>query len=326
MRELEPRLFNYIWRHSKRDQIAICAVVLASLPFYFASLDLPKRIVNDAITGRAFSHGEETASFLEIKIDWPSFLGGGRTELFEGFHVDRLHLLLGLSLMFLGLVIVNGAFKFWINLQKGILGERMLRRLRFQLFALMLRFSAEAQSEVKSSETATIIRDEVEPIGSFIGDAIVVPAQLGTQALTALAFILMQNVWLGLVAGGMVGVQMTVIPRLRRQIIVLSRKRQIASRAFAGRVAEVLDGLPAVTLNNTGRWERAEIGGRLYALYDLRLRIYRRKFAVKYLNNLIAQITPFLFYAIGGVFALKGELDIGQLVAVLAAYRDLPLP
>ncbi len=175
---------------------------------------------------------------------------------------------------------------------------------------------------MKSSETATIIRDEVEPIGSFIGDAIVVPAQLGTQALTALAFILMQNVWLGLVAGGMVGVQMTVIPRLRRQIIVLSRKRQIASRAFAGRVAEVLDGLPAVTLNNTGRWERAEIGGRLYALYDLRLRIYRRKFAVKYLNNLIAQITPFLFYAIGGVFALKGELDIGQLVAVLAAYRD----
>lgn len=326
MRELEPRLFSYIWRHSKRDQIAICAVVLASLPFYFASLDLPKRIVNDAITGRAFSHGQDTATFLEIKVDWPAFLGGGRTELFDGFHVDRLELLFGLSLMFLGLVIVNGAFKFWINLQKGILGERMLRRLRFQLFALMLRFTPEAQSEVKSSETATIIRDEVEPIGSFIGDAIVVPAQLGTQALTALAFILMQNVWLGLVAGGMVGVQMTVIPRLRRQIIVLSRKRQIASRAFAGRVAEVLDGLPAVTLNNTGRWERAEIGGRLYSLYDLRLRIYRRKFAVKYLNNLLAQVTPFLFYAIGGVFALKGELDIGQLVAVLAAYRDLPPP
>ncbi len=240
--------------------------------------------------------------------------------------MGRLELLLGLSLLFLLLVVINGGFKFWINLQKGILGERMLRRLRFHLFALMLRFSPEAQREVKSSETATIIRDEVEPIGSFIGDAIVVPAQLGTQALTALLFILMQNVWLGLVAGAMVGVQMTVIPRLRREIIRLSRRRQIASRAFAGRVAEVLDGLPAVVLNNTGRWERAEIGGRLYNLYDLRLRIYRRKFAVKYLNNFIAQVTPFLFYAIGGFFALKGELDIGQLVAVLAAYRDLPPP
>ena len=71
MRELEPRLFPYIWRYSKADQLKICAVVLASLPFYFASLDLPKRIVNDAITGKAFAHGEATAPFLEITIDWP---------------------------------------------------------------------------------------------------------------------------------------------------------------------------------------------------------------------------------------------------------------
>ena len=326
MRTLDRRLFPYIWRYSKREQLTICAVVLASLPFYFASLDLPKRIVNDAITGKAFSHGEARAPFLKIDVDWPDLLGGGRSELFAGFQFDRFELLLGLSTLFLILVLINGAFKFWINLQKGVLGERMLRRLRFQLFSLMLRFTPEAQREVKSSETATIIRDEVEPIGSFIGDAIVVPVFLGTQAATALAFILMQNVWLGLAAGGMVGVQMTVIPRLRREIIRLSRKRQIASRSFAGRVAEVLDGLPAVTLNDTGRWERAEIGGRLYGLYDLRMRIYRRKFAVKYLNNLLAQITPFLFYAIGGFFALKGELDIGQLVAVLAAYRDLPPP
>ncbi|MGH1569614.1 ABC transporter transmembrane domain-containing protein [Methylobacterium sp. P31] len=326
MRELEPRLFPYIWRYSKGDQLKICAVVLASLPFYFASLDLPKRIVNDAITGKAFSHGEATAPFLELTVQWPAALGGGRTGCSRASSSTGSSLLLGLSTLFLSLVLINGAFKFWINLQKGILGERMLRRLRFQLFSLMLRFSPEAQREVKSSETATIIRDEVEPIGSFIGDAIVVPVFLGTQAATALAFIMVQNVWLGLAAGGMVGVQMTVIPRLRREIIRLSRRRQIASRNLAGRVAEVLDGLPAVLLNDTGRWERAEIGGRLYSLYDLRLRIYRRKFAVKYLNNLLAQVTPFLFYAIGGYFALKGELDIGQLVAVLAAYRDLPPP
>ncbi|WP_375455191.1 ABC transporter transmembrane domain-containing protein [uncultured Methylobacterium sp.] len=326
MRDLEPRLFGYIWRHSKRDQLAICAVVVASLPFYFASLDLPKRIVNDAITGKAFKEGRDTASFLDLTIHWPHWLGGGEAVLFSGFQVERMELLFGLSGLFLALVLINGAFKFWINLSKGVLGERMLRRLRFELFSLMLRFTPETTREVKSSETATIIRDEVEPIGAFIGDAIVVPVFLGTQAATALIFILMQNLWLGLVAGSIVLVQIIVIPRLRREIIRLSRKRQIASRSFAGRVGEVLDGLEAVTLNDTGRWERAEIGGRLFGLYDLRMRIYRRKFLVKYLNNLLAQVTPFLFYAIGGVFALRGELDIGQLVAVLAAYRDLPPP
>lgn len=323
---LEPRLFPYIWRHSKRDQLAICMVVLASVPFYFASLDLPKRIVNDAIIGKAFAHGEATAPFLNFEIAWPAFLGGGWTEIFNGFHADRQGLLLWLSGLFLILVLINGAFKFRINLQKGVLGERMLRRLRFQLFSLMLRFTPETQREVKSSETATIIRDEVEPIGSFIGDAIVVPAQLGTHAATALAFILMQNVWLGLAAGAIAGVQIAVIPRLRHAILRLSRQRQIESRNLAGRVAEVLDGLDAVTVNDSVRWERAEISGRLHGLYDLRLQIYRRKFAIKYLNNLLAQVTPFLFYAVGGLLALKGELSIGQLVAVLAAYRDLPPP
>lgn len=326
MRDLEPTLFGYVWRYSRRDQVAICLVVLASLPFYFASLDLPRRIVNDAITGKAFEKGNSTTSFLDITVHWPAWLGGGATQVFSGFEVGRLELLLGLSALFLTLVLINGAFKFWINLQKGVLGERMLRRLRFQLFSLMLRFTPEAQGEVKASETATIIRDEVEPIGSFIGDAFVVPAFLGTQAATALTFILMQNVWLGVAAGAMVGVQMIVIPRLRREIIRLSRRRQLASRNLAGRIGEVLEGLDAVTANGAGRWEQAEIGGRLHGLYDLRLRIYRRKFAVKYLNNLLAQVTPFLFYAIGGLFALKGQLDIGQLVAVLAAYRDLPPP
>lgn len=326
MRDLQPSLFQYIWRHSRRDQLTICAVVILSLPFYFASLDLPRRIVNDAITGKAFEKGNATTPFLDLTIPWPHWLGGGVTHLFAGFQVDRAELLFGLSIVFLGLVLINGAFKFWINLTKGVLGERMLRRLRFDLFALMLRFTPEAKREVKASETATIIRDEVEPIGSFIGDAIVVPVFLGTQAATALSFILMQNLWLGLAAGAIVGVQIVVIPRLRREIIRLSRQRQLASRAFAGRVGEVLEGLDAVTVNNASRWERAEIGGRLYNLYDLRLRIYRRKFAVKYLNNLLAQVTPFLFYAIGGMFALRGQLDIGQLVAVLAAYRDLPPP
>ena len=47
---------------------------------------------------------------------------------------------------------------------------------------------------------------------------------------------------------------------------------------------------------------------------------------VKFLNNLLAQLTPFFFYAIGGYFALRGTLDIGQLVAVIGAYRELPPP
>ncbi|MFL5152939.1 MAG: ABC transporter transmembrane domain-containing protein [Microvirga sp.] len=323
---MEKSLFRYIWRHSKRDQLIVFAVVLASLPFYFASLDLPRRIVNEAIQGKSFAQGNETAPFLQLSLGLPDWLGGAHVSIFGGFQVDRLTLLYGLSGLFLFFVLINGIFKYWINVAKGALGERMLRRMRFDLFALVLRFTPDALRNVKSSETATIVKDEVEPIGGFIGDAFILPAFLGTQAATALIFIMVQNFWLGLMAAGVVSIQFTIIPRLRRELLKLGKQRQLASRRLAGRVGEVVDGMEAVHVHNTDKWERAEIGHRLFELFDLRFRIYKRKFMVKFLNNLLAQMTPFFFYSIGGYLALRGSLDIGQLVAVIAAYRELPPP
>jgi putative ABC transport system ATP-binding protein len=323
---MDKSLFRYIWTHSKRDQLIVCAVVLVSQPFYFMSLDLPRQIVNQAIQGEAFKDGNATAPFLKVGFDLPGWLGGGSWQLFEGFQVGRLGLLFGLSCLFLLFVIINGLFKYWINVAKGVLGERMLRRMRFDLFSMVLRFTPEALRTVKSSETATIIKDEVEPIGGFIGDAFITPIFLGMQAITALFFIMVQNIWLGLMALGVIAVQFIIIPRLRRELLRLGRERQLASRQLAGRIAEVLDGIEVVHVHNAYSWERAEIGSRLFRLFDIRVKIYNRKFVVKFLNNFLAQLTPFFFYAIGGYFALRGTLDIGQLVAVINAYRELPPP
>jgi putative ABC transport system ATP-binding protein len=235
-------------------------------------------------------------------------------------------LLLGLSLIFLTLVIINGAFKYVINVVKGILGERMLRRMRYEMFALLLRFRPEDIRAVKPAEAASIIKDEVEPIGGFTGDAFIQPAFLGMQALTAMLFIMVQSIWLGMVALSVVLIQAFVIPKLRREQLRLTRERQIASRRLAGRIGEIIEAAPSIHVHGTGRFTESEIGRRLGDLFKIRVDLFRRKFAVKYLNNFLAQMTPFFFYAIGGYFALAGSLDIGQLVAVIAAYRDLPPP
>ena len=72
------------------------------------------------------------------------------------------------------------------------------------------------------------------------------------QALTALFFIMVQNVWLGLMAlGASSGIQFTIIPRMRRELLRLGKQRQIASRELAGRIAEVSDGIEAVQVHNS---------------------------------------------------------------------------
>ena len=141
-----------------------------------------------------------------------------------------------------------------------------------------------------------------------------------------MVFILMQSVTLGLVAGAIVAVQIVLIPRLRRRLLVLGRARQLTARQLAGRVGEIVEGIIGIRVNDTSNWERAEIVSRLGRIFFIRFDIYQWKFLVKFINNLLAQVTPFIFYLVGGYLAITGRLDIGQLVAVIAAYKELPSP
>ncbi|MFQ5775448.1 MAG: ATP-binding cassette domain-containing protein [Kiloniellaceae bacterium] len=323
---MEPNLFRYIWHHSKREQVAILSLVLLSLPFYFVALDLPKKIVNQGIEGKGFEGPGSKQPFLAFDLPFGETLTGAPVHLLDGFRLDQPGLLLGLSFSFLVLVFVNGGFKFAINTSKGRMGERMLRRLRYELADRILRFPIMHVRKVKQAEVATMIKDEVEPLGGFIGDAFIAPAFLGGQAITAMAFIMLQSLWLGVVAAAVVLVQAFLIPKLRVPILRLGRQRQLTARQLAGRIAEVVDGAVEVHAHDTSNLERADLVSRLGRIFEIRYEIYQRKFFVKFLNNFLAQLTPFVFYAGGGLLAIYGQLDIGALVAVIAAYKDLPGP
>ncbi len=323
---MERSLFGFILKYSKREQLLIVPLVLLSMVFYYASLDLPKMIINQPIQGKGFANPGATAAFLQMHFTLPEFLGGFKLELFDGFALERTEYLIALTLTFLSLIIISGLIKLRINTMKGWMGERMLRRLRYYLFDHILRFPLPVFRRVKSAEMATMIKDEVDPLGGFVGEAIITPMYLGGQALTALFFILFQHIYLGMVAFAMVIVQAVIIPKMRLRLLQLSRERQIAARQLAGRVAECVDGVVEIHAHDTANYERAEFSARLGRLFLIRFEHFQRKFFIKFLNNLLSQITPFLFYLVGGYLAIVGRLDIGALVAVIAAYKDLPGP
>ncbi|HEX8044490.1 ABC transporter transmembrane domain-containing protein [Rhizobium sp.] len=320
---MEKSLARYIWSNTRLEQIWILTIVAASMIPYFLSFDLPKQIVNGPIQGKGFEHPGDTQTFMHIAFDLPLI---GHVEVFEGLHLTRFWMLIALSLVFLALVVLNGLFKLYINTYKGRLGERMLRRIRFELIDRVLRFPPAHFKRVKPAEIATMIKDEVEPMGGFTGDAFVQPALLGGQAVTALVFIIMQNFWLGMIAAAIVAVQAIVIPRMRKRLLELGRQRQLTARELSGRVGEIVEGIGTIHANDTSNLERADIAARLGLIFSIRYDLYQWKFMVKFINNFLAQVTPFLFYSIGGYLALQGRLDIGQLVAVINAYKDLPGP
>lgn len=320
---MERNIFRYIWTHSRREQIAVVLIVIVSMIPYYLAFDLPKQIVNGPLQGEGFDTPTSTQPFMALSVDVPLY---GTVQLTNGIELERLPLLMALSLTFLALVIINGLFKYVISTRKGLLGERLLRRIRYQLVDRILRFRQRRINQMKAGEVASMVKDEIEPMGGFAADAFTQPVMLGGQAFTALLFIFVQNFWLGMVAGATAGIQAAIIPRMRRRLIVLGRERQLTARELAGHVAEIVDGIQTIHANDATNFQRARVAARLGRIFHIRYDIYQWKFLVKFLNNFIAQLTPFLFYTIGGYLTIAGSLDVGQLVAVINAYKELPGP
>ncbi|HUI35401.1 MAG TPA: ABC transporter transmembrane domain-containing protein [Stellaceae bacterium] len=299
---LEPTVYRFILRHSLKQQIMLLILTLASFPFLYYSLDLPKTIVNHAIGGKQFP------------------------QTFLGIQFNQVPYLMTLCAIFLALVFINGGFKYYINTLKGQLGERMLRRFRYALYLRLLRFPASYFHKTSSAQIIPMITTECDQLGGFIGDAFVLPAFQGGTLLTLIVFMFIQDWKLGLAAVALYPIQGYIIPKLQRIVNQLQRRRIRTVRVVADKVQESAAGLAEIQANDTAKLQLSNFAHILGSIYDIRFEIYQRKFFVKFLNNFIGQLTPFFFYAIGGYLVIRGSLTFGALVAVLAAYKDLASP
>jgi putative ABC transport system ATP-binding protein len=296
---MERSLFRYILKHTWRNQVLLLIVTALSFPLIYINLELPKRIVNGAIGGRNVP------------------------EEILGFEITQVSYLMVLSGALLTLIALNGGIKYWLNVYRGVVGERMVRRLRFELNRAVLRFPLQHFKKTSAGEIIPMVTAETDPIGSFIGESISLPAFQGGLLLTYLTFIFVQDPWLGAAAVALYPPQIWLIPRLQRRINQLAKRRIQTTRELSDRIGDVIGGATDVRANDTQRYELADASNRLGTIYAIRVDIFKRKFFVKFLNNFLAQVTPFFFYAIGGYFAIQGQLSVGALVAVVAAYKDI---
>ncbi|MGC2524498.1 MAG: ABC transporter ATP-binding protein, partial [Stellaceae bacterium] len=205
-------------------------------------------------------------------------------------------------------------------------GERMLRRLRYELYERVLRFPLHHFDRVASGQIVAMITAELEPVGGFVGEAYAVPISQAGTLLTILIFMFIQNPVLGAAALAFYPLQGYLIPKMQRVIRALGRTRVRKIRGLSDRIGETIAARVEIRVNDGAQYQLAEIARRLGEIYDIRLEVYNRKFFVKFLNNLIGNLTPFFFFVIGGYFVIKHSLSFGALVAVLAAYKDMSAP
>lgn len=299
---IERTLFAFIWAYSKRDQLILLVVTLALFPLLYFTLELPKRIINEAIGSG--SPVIDVYGYEMTQIGYLGLLCGG----------------------FLLAVLCHGLLKMRINTMKGVLAERLLRRFRYTLIARILRFPQPYFERTSQGELVSMVTAESEPMGGLMGDAVAQPVLQAGQMLTILGFLFFQSVAFGIAACALIPLQAWLIPKLQRQINLLNKKRVVQVRALAAEIGEAAAGAGTLRKHGGWRYRMAMIGDRLGRLYAIRFEIYQKKFFMKFINNFITQLTPFFFFSIGGYLVIQGEVTLGALVAALAAYKDLSSP
>jgi putative ABC transport system ATP-binding protein len=299
---MEKSLFQFIWKYSKRNQLMLLAVTLITFPVLYISLELPKRIINDAIGGT----GEEVRVF--------------------GVMLSQTQFLMVLCIGFLLAVLANGLLKMRLNTMKGVLAERLLRRFRFQLLTRILRFPRPFFRTTSQGELVSMVTSEAEPMGGLMGDMLSQPVFQAGQMLTILAFLFAQSFWFGMASVALIPLQAWIIPKLQRQINQLNKARIQEVRKLASDIGETAAGVSDIRTNGGLRYRMSLFSDRLGTLFGIRFDIYQKKFFMKFLNNFINQLTPFFFYSVGGYLAIQGQISVGALVAALAAYKDLSSP
>jgi putative ABC transport system ATP-binding protein len=299
---MENGIFQFIWRYSKKQQMIIMAMTAASLPFLYLVLDLPKYIINDAIDGKEFP-----------KMLW-------------GFEFTQIEYLFLLCAFLLALLIIDAVFSMKINTYKAVSSERLIRRLRYQLYENVLRFPPRHFQKVTPAEISSMVTAEVEPMGNFISDSFSMPMVQGGTMLTILFFMVVEDPILAMVAISMVPVQAWLIPKLQVKVNLLGLERVIKARKLAGWVGESVLGINDIHSNDASDYMQANASSKLGRIFNIRYELYQKKFFMKALNVFMSQLTPLFFYSIGGVLTIKGDLSLGALVAVLAAYNRFTTP
>lgn len=281
---LPPSLMGFIIGFSGNAQIGLALLALMTLPITYIQLELPKQIINGAISSNT----------LDLAIGQTGEQAGSQSYL------------LLLCALFLASLMASSVIKYSLNRKMGITSERLLRRIRLIAIRKPVSRTKDDPSRIP------VITQEVEPICSFSGDAVIVPLLHGGTVITIVTFMMVQNILLGAAAITLLPLQIIVIPKLQKKITAFVKIRVMLVRDLAQEIQ-----------SKNKLCERGLLRGRIEDLHAVRLKLFKVKFFMKSLNNFIMNLTPFFFYTIGGYLVLDQNLSLGALVASLASYKDL---
>ncbi|QIG48388.1 ABC transporter ATP-binding protein [Nordella sp. HKS 07] len=278
-------LYRYVWHTSQSSQILICILTMVLAPLPMAYLELQRRMVDEAVTQR------------------------------------NLRLLTMLGAAYLAVICVKCAFKYTLNMTKGIAIETIARDIRRRVMVKAIEMSGGAKksrSQVTGATLVSILSAETEDMSGFAGDAFAVPMLSGGTILYVVGYLLWVQPEIAMLAIVVYLPQMVLVPSVQHKINRLARLRIRLTR-FLGHIAEHGDERHERILRNAG-------SALIDRLYRVRVWIYLRKYFLSELGNFLANLGPLIVVTVGGYLVITGKTEVGTLVVFISGLQRIADP
>lgn len=280
-------IFYWVLHGNLKLQLVLLLIIVLVVIARVVPLEMQKRIINDSIALRKF---------------------------------DNLILY---SCIYLTAVAASSGLKLAINYVQTIIGEKAMLEMRRELYrhiiTLPLAFFRKTQPGMVVSSLVT----ELSTAGSFAGMALSVPV---TNILTLLAlggYLMWLNPQLALATLGIYPFIVFVLPRLQKKANAANRERVDLSRKFSSQIAESITGIQEVQVHGAYTRENVKFGLLAEMLRKVRIRWTLLRQGIKTTNNFFVSLGPFIVFIFGGILILRGELELGAMVAFLSAQEKL---
>lgn len=221
-----------------------------------------------------------------------------------------------LALGYAGVAFAEGAVKLVMNVYRGWVGENAIRQLRNAIHTAMGTAAAAARTEAEGVEVSLIL-SEVKPIGGFIGVSTSEPLLQGGILLSVFGYMMFLQPEIALVSLLVFSPQLVFVPWMQFAI-----NQRVEARVRVLR--EVGSGIIA-SVDHHDNGEAIQ-KGLIDMVLTLNMGIYKLKFTMNFLMNLMHHLGIAMVLAVGGWYAATGRTDVGTVVAFISGLAKINDP
>lgn len=202
-----------------------------------------------------------------------------------------------LALAYLAVALAEGGVKLCLNVYRGWVSENAVRLLRKSVGALVTEASIAEDGATARGVGISMILSEAQPIGGFAGISFSEPLLQGGVLLTVFGYLAWLEPWMAVLSLAVFSPQLVFVPLLQAAI-----NRRVAERIRTLRnVSGEIVGAAALAAAQSGRIDH---------VFRLDMGIYKLKFSMNFLMNLMHHMGVAAALGVGGWLAVQGRIEV----------------